>query len=510
VQGGYLDALRRSLAYREISVEEARIDYDERGTVEAVLRTLDEQEERSVLFGLEIAERLDTNVIVPRLPRALLRHPSPAVRAHAIKLLALHPDATTLEAITQMLQDENREVRAEAIRAACDIFKGSAIAIVRPYLESPDPRVKRRALECSLRHGDLDMRDAAIDEFRKMITDGSSEGEAGRVEVARLMGEAYNPAFAVELSKLIAEDSSYRVTHEAMAAAGKAKYPEVIKNIISRLGFNVTKAAAREALIQYGEIAVTRLRTALFDTRIVREVRLNIPRTLSKTHSQSAMNALLAGLLEEDRVIRFKVILALEEICRRFPDLTVDRDIIETAIVSDVMLYCQRFAIFFALFGHEKEPLPDSKSLLKQTLTDSMERVKERVMWLLSLIFSQKDIRRAWAGLRSKNPGVRAHAIEFLDNLLPRNMKRYVFCVFSDLPETQRFAASLELLGIKTMNTRSALHALFEQGDVWLRAATVWEIGFRRLDEFRDDISSLLDSDDPLLRETAGAVIHRI
>ena len=58
------------------------------------------------------------------------------------------------------------------------------------------------------------------------------------------------------------------------------------------------------------------------------------------------MNALLGGLLEEDRSIRFKVILALEEMARRFTDLKVDREMIESAIISDVMLYFRRFAIF--------------------------------------------------------------------------------------------------------------------------------------------------------------------
>ena len=48
------------------------------------------------------------------------------------------------------------------------------------------------------------------------------------------------------------------------------------------------------------------LRGDLFDPRVSRDIRLNIPRTLSKIHSQAAMNALLGGLLEEDRSIRFK------------------------------------------------------------------------------------------------------------------------------------------------------------------------------------------------------------
>lgn len=508
VQGGYMEALRKSLAHREISLEGSRIDYAEKGTVEAVLKTLEENGEHSVLFGLDLAEKLDPKVIASRLPRALLRHSSPAVRVRAIKLLAIRPDATTLEEITHMLQDQNKEVHAAAISAACAIFKENAIPIVSPYLESPDPQVKRRALECLLRHGDRVMREAALNEFRKMVTDRSPEED--RIEAARLMGELDDPEFAVHLSRLVSEDRSAAVVRAAMTAAGKRGYPGVIREILLRLGDNAGKAAAREALIQYGEVAVKRLRTALFDIRLPREVRLNIPRTLSKIHSQPAMNALLAGLLEEDRSIRFKVILALEEIARRFSTLKVDREIIESAIISDALLYFRRFVIFFVLFGSSQESPAGRESLLRLALMDSMERVREREMWLLSLVYPPKDIRRAWAGLSSRNPTQRAHAIEFLDNLLTGNMKRYVFPLFSDDQQAQRFTASLDLLGMKTIDTESALRALLEQDDRWLTAATVWEIGSRGLKDFRDKILPLLNSENVVLREAATAVIRRI
>ena len=295
-----------------------------------------------------------------------------------------------------------------------------------------------------------------------------------------------------------------------MAAAAKGKYAGVVRDVVSRFGGKLTKAGAREALIEYGEIAVKELRTALFDARTPRDIRLNIPRTLSKIHSQSAMNALLSGLLEEDGSIRFNSVLALEEMARRFADLKMDRDIIESAITSDVMLYCRRFAIFSVLFANGENPAVERRSLLSQALTDSMERVKERVMWLLSLVYPAKDIRRFWAASNSGEPNKQADAIEFLDNLLTGEIKEYVFPLFSDAPQAQRFRASLDVLGMETIDTESALRALLEQSDIWLTAATVWEIGIRGLTGFRDKIAELLNSDHAVLREAAGKVIHKI
>jgi hypothetical protein len=69
---------------------------------------------------------------------------------------------------------------------------------------------------------------------------------------------------------------------------------------------------------------------------------------------------------------------------------------------------------------------------------------------------------------------------------------------------------SLEFLGWASLDTTTALRVLFEQEDIWLTAATVWEIGIRGLTEFRDKIAKFLKSENDVLRETAELVIHRI
>jgi ATP:ADP antiporter, AAA family len=509
-QGGYMEALRRSLAYRQKSLREVQIDYAEKGTVEAVLKSLEDNDERSVLFGLDLIEKLGPKEVMASLSRGLLRHSSPAVRARAVKLFTTRPDPATLDEIRHMLQDENKEVRGEAISATCAIFKGGAIPLVRPYLESRDPQIKRRVLECLLRHGDAVMRETALKSFQHMVKDGSAEGEQGRVEAARLMGDLDEPEFSGHLSRFITSDPSTAVIREAIAAAARRNYPGVIREIIERLCCSATKSAARDALIQYGEMAVKELRGALYDIRVSRDIRLNIPGTLSKIHSQSAMNALLGGLLEDDRSIRFKAILALAEMARRFADIRVDREIIESAIMSDAVLYYRRFVIFTALFDPQEKSLNRGESLLYLALTDSMNRVKERIMWLLSLIYPTKDIRRFWAGLNSGEQIKQADAIEFLDNLLTGEIKEHVFPLFSDAPQTQRFGASWGSYGVGTVDTESALRALLEQDDIWLRAATVWEIGIRGLTVFRHRIAEFLDSDHLVLREAAGRVINGI
>ena len=506
---GYVDTLRRSLAYREVSLESVPIDFTDKGTVDAVLSNLDGKDEPSILFALALAEKMDPQFVVARLPRGLLSHASSEVRRRALTLLASSLEPNTLAMVFELLTAENAQVRGEAINTITTVLKEAAIPVIRPLLKSPEIQTRRVAIQLMLQSGDAESRREALAAFGDLVTDRRPGGENNRIEAARLMGEIDDPEFVGHLSKLIGEDAAPTVIREAMAAAARRKNPAAIGAIIDRLGSSVTNTAAREALIGYGETAVKALRTALFDNRVAREIRLRIPRTLSKIPAQTAINALQAGLLEEDRAIRFQVILAIEEMARRFTRLRLDRDIIESAIMSDALLYYRRLVIFSALFGESEKASNNHESLLYHALTDSMERVTERITWLLSLIYPREDIRHAWAGLVSNDPVARAHAIELLDNLLTGNVRNYVFPIFCDGQPDQRQRTALNFLGLDSITSDAAINALLEQDDRWLKAAAIWEIGQRRLGDFHGEVSKLVASSDALLYETANLVLKR-
>lgn len=507
---GYVDALRRSLTYRGVPLEMARIDFADKGTMDAVLATLDRQDEPYILFALDLAEKLEPRSVVAHLPRKLLRHPSAEVRRRALTLVAASLEPNALAAVFEMLTSESSQVRSEAIQTLAAVLKIGTAPFVRPLLQSPQAQTRRAAIQLLLHSGDEAARQEALAALHAMLAARGSEGEKMRVEAARLMGESVEPEFSSSLSQLITTDESSAVVREALASAARGKYAGVVAEAIAQLGNRASRTAAREALAQYGEMAVKALRTMLFDDRTARDIRLNIPRTLSKIHSQSAMNAILGGLLEEDRSLRFQSILALEEMARHFPDLKVDREIIESAIVSDVMLYAQRFAFFFVLFTDAEQSSVENPSLLRQALLESMERVRERTIWLLSLIYPSKDIRGIWAALNSGDSAKQAYAVELLDNLLTGKLKRYIFPFYGDILEPERFRLSLEFLGWTSLDATTALRMLFEQEDMWLTAATVWEIGIRGLTGLRDEIAKLLNSRNNVLRETADLVIQRI
>jgi ATP:ADP antiporter, AAA family len=510
LRSGYVEALRSGLEAQTITWEGADINYADKQTIEAVLQNLRLEDERAVLFALDLVENLDAAVIAPRLPLDLLQHPSPLVRSRSLKLFAASTDPEKLKEIMRLLEDENGEVQAEAINVVCAIRKEDAIPVMQAYLESPDPRVQRSAIECLLHHGDAEIRTVAMAAFRKLIANPGTDGAAGRMEAARLMGEVDDPEFPGYLSKLIREDSSIPVIQEAIAAAGKRKDPTLLREVITRLGCPKTKGWARRALSEYGEAAVETLKEVLLDSNVARDIRLGIPRTLSKIASPAATAALLSGLNQEDGSLRYRIILGLEEMARRLPNLRIDRAVIEMAIVAEASRYYHRFLTVFVLFGDDNSHSMNNDWLLHQALLENMEREKERVLRLLSLIYPPEDIGNATAALHSDIPAKQAQAIEFLDNLLTGDVKRYVFPLFDDAPDAELFQKFLALLGLRSFDVETAFQDLLKQDDVWLKAATLWEIGLRGLRDFRGEIQQYLGSTNPVLKETAALVLSRI
>jgi ATP:ADP antiporter, AAA family len=277
-----------------------------------------------------------------------------------------------------------------------------------------------------------------------------------------------------------------------------------------RLGYPQTKGWAHKALVEYGEDAVETLREVLPDSHISRDLRLNIPATLSKIASPGAMNALLNGLNQEDGSLRYRIIVGLEELARRLPNFSIDQHVIEMAIDAEASRYYRRFLTFFALFGDDNDQSMNQGSLLHQALLENMEREKERVLRLLSLIYPPGDIERINAGLHSDIPAKQAQAIEFLDNLLTGEVRRHVFPLFDDARAPERFETLLALLGLASFDGEMALRELLQQDDLWLKAATLWEIGLRGLQDFRGELEQYLNSTEPVLKETAELVMSRI
>ena len=405
---GYLTALLGAMTTRQLDFAADDLDYPSNVTVEVVTKVLQSDEEAPLLVGLDFAEKLDPEVILSRLPRGLLRHPSPAVQARIVKLLSGYPDRK------------------------------------------------------------------AVDDY---------------------------------LASILNDEAAASTIRQALVTRAKRQEPQQIKDAVRQFYSDPAIRQAHDNLVEFGEAAVEPLKAALSDAALGRDARLIIPTTLGRIESQAAMDVLFTALEHEDGGIRYKVFLALEEMARRYPNLQLDRSAIEKAIVADTIRFYKRFVSYHALFQDWQEPPVAGSWLLRQALLDSMERVKDRALYLLSLIYSRNEISPAFAALRSDDPLQRAYGIELLDNLLTGKVKRHLFPLFDDAPGDRQNQKFLGLLGRKGLSRQEAIEGLLEQEDVILAAAAVWEIGVRGLADFKGQLASMVQSENSIVKEAAERVL---
>ena len=89
-------------------------------------------------------------------------------------------------------------------------------------------------------------------------------------------------------------------------------------------------------------------------------------------------------------------------------------------------------------------------------------------------------------------------------------IKRHVFPLFDDAPGAEHFQQFLAFLGLKSFDVETALQELLKQDDVWLQAAALWEIGLRGFQDFREELRRYINSNVPVLKETAELVMSRM
>jgi ATP:ADP antiporter, AAA family len=137
-------------------------------------------------------------------------------------------------------------------------------------------------------------------------------------------------------------------------------------------------------------------------------------------------------------------------------------------------------------------------------LQESMTQEEERIFRLLSLLYPSYDLHSAYFGLRSENALVHDNALEFLDNILNKNLRDVLVpLIDSDVSVLERVQIANRMIGAKIESREEAVAALAHSDDTWLKSCGAYAIGALRLHKLEDALNECLEHPDPLLQETA-------
>ncbi|HZI52014.1 MAG TPA: Npt1/Npt2 family nucleotide transporter, partial [Terriglobia bacterium] len=199
IRGKYVDAFRTALERKVIepeALEVKTLDYTISG---ALLHALSSDDDRQVLYALNLLGSGDPSRWRRHLP-ALLEHPTPAVRSLAIAVLTEWRSFSAN--VEKCLFDPDLDVRIEAVRHLCEAARHAARTKLREFLAHSDFRVVLAAIHCiakyRLHDGDL------IDEplIERALNTVGENAVSAKTAAARALAIAQLPRHTEFLERL--------------------------------------------------------------------------------------------------------------------------------------------------------------------------------------------------------------------------------------------------------------------------------------------------------------------
>ena len=198
---------------------------------------------------------------------------------------------------------------------------------------------------------------------------------------------------------------------------------------------------------------------------------------------------LTESVLDRDVVLRYRCIAALNKLGQLHPDRPVDRKIVESVLAAEILGHYRSYQVM----GTLARSLSDSAEPVRQGLRESMEKETERIFRLLKMLYPEHDLHSAYVGLQSSDPVVHDNALEFIDTILPPEMRAVLMPIIDrDVSIRDRIQRANQLLGIVSWaDSEEAVEVLTQSADPWLRSCAAYTIGELHLHRFAPVLDEL-------------------
>lgn len=515
VRKSYVDAIRQAIEKREINPEEQAVTVKDAAVMQSLIRALDSDNERRILYVLRLLESTHSPDVGSRLVR-LMNHPSSAVRVQTLKMALTYDDIDITEQAHKQVHDSDEDVRVAALHYLCErlpegerlldnlinqneisLQTSALICVAHQFAEHPKLR-KTLGLREKI--------DKLLQKDRVSLSD--DEWEHVQLSVARAIGIACDQELFPTLRALL-KDASPRVIEAAIVSAGHCKSQELIPPLIEHLNTRFARKHARESLAEYGEEAIEFLVRRFDDTTSPYRLRLEILKVLAMIGTQRSVVALANRLALSEPPLRYQTIRSLNKLRMQLAELNLDPRYLHKAIVREVQSYYRislilnNFRADGAHLGVMNDDVRIVRRILIKALEERLETDLERAFRLLGLRYSPQDMYNAYLGITSNRADLRANAIELLDNVLDAKLKPSVIPIVEMSSGGRLAVKAQELFSMKISSLRESVTSLLKDEDNWLQACALQFVAKSRALEFLPTAKHLLQNPNPLVRETA-------
>ena len=508
----YIASIEATLQKRSLDIETLEFDLYDSSTLRQLFPLLDSQNERQVIYALELLQDVESPELVDRV-RLLCDHGSPQVKTLALRILFNTGDPGFVSHIEALLEDESEEVRTEAIHYISVYGETPTTEILRSFLMHPDYKMKTAAIKCITRYGSDEERSLLTEELiEQMLLEEGNDRNLARLSVAEALGAIDTAPAQQHLFDLL-NDEDLEVVRRAALSAGKTRSVDFVPSLVEMLGDPNVRVSVRSALAAYGSEVLDTLVVTMTDGQLPMPIRRQIPRVIGMIPHQNSADVLLSHLEHDGADMRYKIVRALEDLRTVQMGIRFERDLVEDYVTKRIRDYYHLSIILEAQNdGVSSRNAGDSPTsdLLQRALQERLDLYKEMMFRLLGLIYSPESMYNTYRGVTSYSPRVQGNAVELLDNILNRSIKRILFPIIDDASKTLFMEQASSLWALQPMTKEEAITALINGQDNWLKACTLHTIGEKRMVEFQEHVVAARGSSDRLVNESAEFAWQRL
>ncbi len=387
----YVNIVKRNLRIRWPDADKLvseKIDVD---VTKLVFDTLQSKKRSSVLYAMNLFDLIKKERMSPEL-RKIISQKSNEVRASSMDSLLEVEGEALMPELDDSLEDESLNAQVKEIMS---------LSVYQELMK---------------------------EHIHKVVGEAGKEAEVSRMEAAKVMGMMeLTPTLIQSLGKLL-RDESPDVVRYAVESAGKLQRREFLPLIIPHLREPSLQEVASSALEEYGIKIIGTLKDYLGDNEEDLRLRKAIPEILAKTDFQRAADLLASELKKRNKDLEPELIEAMYRMRSRKPQIHFPEKIVLTEINQRIKECYVTLIEIQGLIEDKK------KEFLARDLENNLARTIQRIFELLSLIYPQEDMIRAYQNICAGTRKSIDYSIELLDNMIKKEMMEVLLPLIDDIP----------------------------------------------------------------------------
>jgi len=466
----YVRTIRKRLEARRLDFESTRVTIEDKDTILMLEHTAESDNGRQAAYALTLLNDTAAYDVRPLLRRlADSRHEEVRAKVYELARTCDVPDLVeraAAEFSTGAPSNTVREATAYMLTVSPQRVK-----LAKLWIDDPNPAVEEGILEALSTHRDS----AAEVVTHDWISANAGDPDPRRRILAARMVAVRGDQGTEAIHDLLA-DPDPKVASAACRAAAAVKNRGYVLEIARLLSNYHMRGAAIQALADYGPVICGTLADLMNDESLRIGIRVHIPRVLKRIHDQRSVDVLLAAQKNRDSAIRGAALKALAQLRAAAPDLNYENPLVNQQILDEARYYYELSAVLAPLAGY-LEKRHSAAGLLARTVKERLGQSLQRLFRLLGLRYSSQEMHWTYLALSNGNKEKQTAALEFLDNLLDKDLKRVIIPML----ESERMTdEGRRLFGVQPRNPAETLAALQGSGDQWLKvcaAAAAGELG---------------------------------